>query len=284
MTTIIAIKGRKGGITKSTTTVQVAAALAMLGKRVVVLETDGQGSSSNMMGMQATDAFFRLIADDSEWSDVTVKVDDKFAGDVELYLVSSGDRQMLLEQNKIQLEPEYAQQPARVDSILYDRLTELREANWADYVLVDTGPHITDINSVLFYASDYVIFPTLIKDESLSILKHKTLAYYHSAKQKALESNAPVAELLCIVPAMYKSQGTATSILFSMLRNDFSEYPITEPIREGTIWEASAMTKQSIAVMRDDPNYNLRRQARKAYKDLLHVVNAITSKEVDHVN
>ena len=59
---IIALPGEKGGIGKTTTTVNLGAALVEMGRRVLLLDTDPQASCSRSVGVTVSDPARSLYA------------------------------------------------------------------------------------------------------------------------------------------------------------------------------------------------------------------------------
>ena len=77
-TRVLTVANQKGGVGKTTSTVNLAAALAMGGLRVLVIDLDPQGNASTALGVdhhsEGVEGMFEVLVEDKPFSEVLVKV------------------------------------------------------------------------------------------------------------------------------------------------------------------------------------------------------------------
>ena len=138
MTRILAVANQKGGVGKTTTTVNVAAGLALMGKRVLVVDLDPQGNASTALGIEhgeGTPDLYDVLTDSLPLSQIVQECPDidglsgapatiDLAG-AEIELVATEGREYLLRQ--------------AIDAYLADQ-----QAAGAplDYVIIDCPPSL----------------------------------------------------------------------------------------------------------------------------------------------
>ena len=150
MATTIAFLNYKGGVGKSTSTVNVAKALHDLGKRVLVIDADSQGNASKMMGKKLSDN-----------SNETLYEVMSRGLDIRQCICVDQDREDSFDyvpsnQNLVYAEMELVSRISR-ESILRKALAPVQEHY--DYILIDCTPTDGLISQNAIAASDYIIVP-----------------------------------------------------------------------------------------------------------------------------
>jgi chromosome partitioning protein len=216
MTLIIAADAFKGGVTKTTNTIHLAARLAREGKRVVVIDADMQANASRALGVEPDDGFYQLILGGKNPSEVVRFVPLEFTNlpDHELYVVTGGLLTTELKKNK-QTKP-------MINSLL--RLFD----GWADVLLVDTSPGFDDIHAGVFTVSDYMLLPTLCELDSIESLDQTFDLLYASALD-----GETVAQVLGIVPSRFNSKIGAHLNNYTMLQAMYRrKHRLFDPVLE----------------------------------------------------
>jgi cellulose biosynthesis protein BcsQ len=186
----LAIFNHKGGVGKTTLTVNIASALADLGKRVLLVDSDPQ---CNITAYLVESAVLDDLLDNSDgqngatiWSALKpiaeglgevreIEPIERFANTFLLY----GD--ILLsnfEEELTQFWSECLQRKAKgfrgtaALSLLVNHVSQLKNI---DYVFYDCGPNIGPLNRVILLDCDYFVVPAAL--DEFSVRAFKTLGY-----------------------------------------------------------------------------------------------------------
>lgn len=142
---VVAVANQKGGVAKTTTTINLAACLGALEKKVLVVDCDPQGNASRGLGVGAEPPhLYHLLSESNSFEEVVYKTD--FAG---LDLVPT-DRQL------VGVEVEF------VDEEGWEyRLREALEPvkPLYDFVILDCPPSLGHLTVNALVASDQVLVP-----------------------------------------------------------------------------------------------------------------------------
>ena len=134
---IITVANQKGGVGKTTTTVNLAAALSMGGLRVAVIDLDPQGNASTALGVEHLEnaGIYEVLMGDLTMSQAIQKV----KGFPSLECVSSNTS---LAQAEIELVPMVAREMRLKDAIDELATARMEGGDPLDYIFIDCPPSL----------------------------------------------------------------------------------------------------------------------------------------------
>ena len=147
MSKIISLANQKGGVGKTTTSINLSAALASLGKRVLLIDADPQANTSSGLGVEIREldkTIYECLVNGIDPHSAVVETNTK-----NLYLTPSHIDLVGAEIEMLNIEHR--------EMILKSILSQLRSEY--DYILIDCSPSLGLLTVNALTASDSVIIP-----------------------------------------------------------------------------------------------------------------------------
>ena len=223
----IAIINNKGGVGKSTTSVQLCHGLAKLDFKVLLIDLDGQNDSSLFLGFTEKDyenTFFDLM-------------DSRYPAKLSECIINARENLDLLPNDNIEKINAELHRSSRIDIIMEEILSDLENMDY-DFVVFDCGPQRTKVNDAVLCYIDHIIMPVQVESASVRAVGN----IYEYLDQLRLDNDL----ISLIIPNMYDARTNESKANLELLKEIFSDEPdiLTEPInRRVKITEAGRAGK-----------------------------------------
>jgi chromosome partitioning protein len=225
-TRVFTVANQKGGVGKTTSAVNIAAALAMGGLRVLVIDLDPQGNACTALGIERDDlpGMFEVLVNDAPISSVVQKVAgfphlecapaDRGLANAEVNMVSFVSRE-----NRLKLA---------LETFLHERESQGQRF---DYVFIDCPPSLGLLTINALTAAGEILIPIQCEYYSLEGVK-LLIETVEQIKRTQLNKNL---EISTIVLTMFDSRTRLANDVADSVRQHFPtqlvDFPIPRAVR-----------------------------------------------------
>ena len=217
---IFTVANQKGGVGKTTTTVNVAAALSMGGLRVLVIDLDPQGNASTALGVEhkVNDGIYEVLMGTADIASVVQKV----AGFPSLDCISSNTALAQAEINLVSMVARELRLKEAIDELVN---LKIKEGKAYDYIFIDCPPSLGLLTVNAFAAAKELLIP--IQCEYYALEGLTQLLETYQVVKKRLNSTL---ELSTILLTMFDGRTRLANDVAASVRSHFSNELIDIPI------------------------------------------------------
>jgi chromosome partitioning protein len=222
---VITVANARGGCGKTFISVHLSYMLSERGKKVLLVDTDPQGTVGLWLGLDHSETLFNFLLSESGIDDVIVSYKNKFDVILSKESIKEAELRMVGMMGR-----EYT---------LRNKLTEYNVLDRYDFIIIDTSPSLSLLNQNAFLASDEVLIP--VNMEPLAVVGASSIIETIKIIRKMLKHKI---NLLGVVPTFVtRSSNIAKAVLDLINKNYDSVLP---QIRQSVKIKESSGTFQTV--------------------------------------
>ncbi len=226
---IIAVANQKGGVGKTTTTVNVAHGLACRGKEVLLVDVDPQGQCASALGLRREPGVFDLLVSAKPLRDVL-----RTTGRQRLYLIP-GDKRTATAQTLLTLE-----RPGEI-GLLMEALHSGLNCSDPDYIVMDTAPSVGGLQEMALWAADGVLIPS-----ATDALSTEGVAEIVATLERLAQRHRWQGNIMGVLPTFYDDVTRESQTVLADLRKSLGDELVLDPIHRATALRECAANGQTI--------------------------------------
>lgn len=218
----ISVQNLKGGTGKSTTVVNLGHALALKGKKVLLIDTDSQNHIGFNLGVKHSVSLFDLMS-------IDLAIEEAIVGARE-------NLDCIVSDKKVAVLEAMLQQMPRREEILRLRTRRLKDLDY-DYVFVDCSPSISLMHQNALLFADYLLIPV-----SMDVLSLAGASSIMDSSRMLLQMYDLPLKILGVLPTIYDGRLNMSKEVISILEKNYNRMTnVLKPIRTDIkLKEASA--------------------------------------------
>ena len=222
---VITVANARGGCGKTFLSTHLAYMLAERRKKVLLIDTDPQGTVGIWLGLDHAETLFNFLLGESGIDDVIVPYKSKFDVILSKESIKEAELRMVGMMGR-----EYT---------LRNKLTEYNVLDRYDFIIIDTSPSLSLLNQNAFLASDEVLIP--VNMEPLAVVGASSIIETIKIVRKMLKHKIA---LLGVVPTFVTRASNVAKAVLDLINKNYDS--VLPQIRQSVKIKEASGTFQTV--------------------------------------